>query len=39
VERTRLGIPARVLVQRGNWATDIAYHLGTVLEIETRRAH
>jgi len=27
------------IVQRGNWATDIAYHLGTVLDIETRRAH
>ncbi len=27
------------IAQRGNWATDIAYHLGTVLDIETRRAH
>ena len=27
------------LVQRGNWATDISYHLATVLDIDTRRAH
>ena len=27
------------IVQRGNWATDIAYHLGTVLDVETRRAN
>ncbi len=27
------------VVQQGNWATDIAYHLGTVLDIQTRRAH
>jgi len=27
------------IVQRGNWATDIAYHLGTVLTVETRRSH
>ncbi len=27
------------IVQRGNWATDISYHLATVLDIETRRAH
>ncbi len=27
------------IVQRGNWATDISYHLGTVLDVETRRAH
>lgn len=27
------------VVQRGNWATDISYHLATVLDIETRRAH
>ncbi len=26
-------------VQHGNWATDISYHLATVLDIETRRAH
>ena len=25
------------IVQRGNWATDISYHLATVLDIETRR--
>jgi hypothetical protein len=27
------------VVQRGNWATDISYHLATVLDVETRRAH
>jgi hypothetical protein len=27
------------IVQRGNWATDVAYHLATVLDIETRREH
>jgi hypothetical protein len=27
------------IVQRGNWATDISYHLATVLDIETRRTH
>jgi hypothetical protein len=27
------------IVQRGNWATDIGYHLATVLDVETRRAH
>ena len=27
------------VVQRGNWATDISYHLATVLDIETRREH
>jgi aminoglycoside phosphotransferase (APT) family kinase protein len=27
------------IVQHGNWATDISYHLATVLDIETRRAH
>jgi aminoglycoside phosphotransferase (APT) family kinase protein len=27
------------VVQRGNWATDISYHLATVLDIESRRAH
>jgi aminoglycoside phosphotransferase (APT) family kinase protein len=27
------------VVQHGNWATDISYHLGTVLDVETRRAH
>ena len=27
------------IVQRGNWATDISYHLATVLDIEDRRAH
>ena len=27
------------VVQRGNWATDISYHLATVLDIEGRRAH
>jgi aminoglycoside phosphotransferase (APT) family kinase protein len=26
------------VVQRGNWATDISYHIATVLDIETRRA-
>lgn len=27
------------IVQRGNWATDVAYHLATVLDIEDRRSH
>ena len=27
------------VVQRGNWATDVSYHLATVLDIEDRRAH
>ncbi len=27
------------VVQLGNWATDISYHLATVLDVETRRAH
>ena len=27
------------VVQTGHWAQDIAYHLGTVLTIEDRRAH
>ena len=26
-------------VQTGNWAQDVAYHLGTVLAIEDRRAN
>jgi hypothetical protein len=26
-------------VQTGNWAQDVAYHLGTVLSIDDRRAH
>ena len=26
-------------VQRGNWATDVSYHLATVLDIDDRRAH
>ena len=26
-------------VQNGNWATDISYHLATVLDIESRRTH
>ena len=25
------------LVQRGSWATDVAYHIGSVLEMEDRR--
>jgi len=25
--------------QRGTWAVDVAYHLGTVLDVEVRRAH
>src|SRR5262249_6986631 len=27
------------ITQRGRWSTDVAYHLSTVLDIETRRAH
>jgi len=27
------------IVQHGHWATDISYHLGTVLDVETRRSH
>jgi hypothetical protein len=27
------------IVQRGSWATDIAYHLATVLDVDTRREH
>jgi hypothetical protein len=27
------------ITQRGCWAVDIAYHLGTVLDVEVRRAH
>ena len=27
------------IVQRGNWTTDVSYHLATVLDIETRRSH
>jgi len=27
------------VAQRGNWATDVSYHLATVLDVETRRAH
>jgi aminoglycoside phosphotransferase (APT) family kinase protein len=27
------------IAQHGNWATDISYHLGTVLDAETRRKH
>ncbi|MBV9953203.1 MAG: DUF1679 domain-containing protein [Acidimicrobiia bacterium] len=27
------------VVQRGHWALDVSYHLGTVLGIEDRRAH
>ena len=27
------------VVQRGHWSVDVAYHLGTVLTIEDRRAH
>jgi hypothetical protein len=27
------------IVQRGNWSTDISYHLATVLDVETRRTH
>ena len=26
-------------MQRGHWSTDISYHLATVLDVETRRAH
>jgi aminoglycoside phosphotransferase (APT) family kinase protein len=27
------------IVQRGTWATDVSYHLGTTLAIDDRRAH
>jgi hypothetical protein len=27
------------VAQRGHWSVDIAYHLGTVLTVEDRRAH
>jgi hypothetical protein len=27
------------VVQRGNWATDVAYHIATVLDVEDRRDH
>jgi aminoglycoside phosphotransferase (APT) family kinase protein len=27
------------IAQRGRWSTDVAYHLSTVLDVETRRAH
>jgi aminoglycoside phosphotransferase (APT) family kinase protein len=27
------------VVQRGHWSVDVSYHLGTVLDVETRRAH
>jgi len=27
------------IVQRGSWATDVSYHLATVLDVPDRRAH
>lgn len=27
------------ITQRGHWSVDVAYHLGTVLDVDTRRAH
>ena len=27
------------ITQRGHWSVDVAYHLGTVLTVEDRRAH
>ena len=27
------------ITQRGHWSIDVAYHLGTVLDVETRRAN
>jgi len=27
------------IAQRGCWAVDVAYHLGTVLDVEARRSH
>jgi hypothetical protein len=27
------------IAQRGRWSTDVAYHLSTVLDVATRRAH
>lgn len=27
------------ITQRGHWSTDVSYHLGTVLDVDTRRAH
>ena len=27
------------ITQRGHWSIDVSYHLGTVLDAETRRAH
>ena len=27
------------IAQRGRWSTDVAYHLSTVLDVETRREH
>lgn len=27
------------ITQRGHWSTDVSYHLGTVLDVGTRRAH
>lgn len=27
------------ITQRGCWAVDVAYHLGTVLDVDVRRAH
>jgi len=27
------------ITQRGRWSTDVAYHLSTVVEVDTRRAH
>jgi hypothetical protein len=27
------------VVQRGHWAVDVAYHLGTTLDVDGRRAH
>jgi hypothetical protein len=27
------------VVQHGTWSPDISYHLATVLDVETRRAH
>ena len=27
------------ITQRGHWSTDVSYHLGTVLDVETRRAN
>jgi aminoglycoside phosphotransferase (APT) family kinase protein len=27
------------VIQPGHWSTDVSYHLGTVLDVEQRRAH